>query len=413
MPAKLKAFIWEARTRNGDTKKGVMEAETEEAVHNKLKMQQLSPTVVKKQPVQINLPTIGTGVKTNDIVVFTRLFATMIDAGLPIVQCLEILSSQAENKRFGKILSQIRSSVEGGLTLSDAMRRFPKIFDNLFVNLIAAGEAGGILDTILQRLSQYMEKSQKLRRRVKGAMSYPIIVLFIAGIVVVVLLTKVIPVFEKMFKDFGGGKLPAPTQLVIDMSYAMRHYLPFIIGGLVALGTAWKLILRTRKGRLAWDGMLLKLPILGTVLRKTVVARFTRTMGTLLSSGVPILDAMEIVGKTAGNVVVQDGIMFVHLRRQGHVDAAHGDRAHAAHGRADDQRWRADRRARRHVEQDRRLLRRRSRRRGGLDDQHDRAVADGVPRRCGRRLPHRDVPADLLHRRCHQVIRSRATSRSS
>jgi type IV pilus assembly protein PilC len=308
-----------------------MEAETEEAVHNKLKMQQLSPVVVKKQSMQITLPTLGTGVKINDIVVFTRLFATMIDAGLPIVQCLEILSSQAENKRFGKILAQIRGSVEGGLTLSDAMRRFPKIFDNLFVNLVAAGEAGGILDTILQRLSQYMEKAQKLRRRlqrlsqymekaqklrrrVKGAMSYPLIVLFIAGIVVVVLLTKVIPVFEKMFKDFGGGKLPAPTQVVIDLSYAMRHYLPYIVVGLILLITAWRMILRTRKGRLAWDGMLLKLPIIGNVLRKTVVARFTRTMGTLLSSGVPILDAMEIVGKTAGNVVVQDGIMFVRAR---------------------------------------------------------------------------------------------------
>ncbi len=314
MAAQLKAFIWEARTRNGDLKKGVMEADSEEAVHNKLKMQQLSPVVVKKQPIQITLPTIGTGVKINDIVVFTRLFATMIDAGLPIVQCLEILSSQAENKRFGKILAQIRTSVEGGLTLSDAMRRFPKIFDNLFVNLVAAGEAGGILDTILQRLSQYMEKAQKLRRRVKGAMSYPLIVLCIAAVVVVVLLTKVIPVFEKMFKDFGGGKLPAPTQVVIDLSYAMRNYLPFIVVGLVVLITAWKMILRTRKGRLAWDAMLLKLPILGNVLRKTVVARFTRTMGTLLSSGVPILDAMEIVGKTAGNMVVQDGIMFVRAR---------------------------------------------------------------------------------------------------
>ncbi len=314
MAGRAKAFVWEARTRSGDVKKGVMEAETEEAVHNKLKMQQLSPVTVKKQPRQITLPTIGTGVTTKDIVIFTRLFATMIDAGLPIVQCLEILATQAENKRFGKILSQIRGSVEGGLTLSDAMKRFPKIFDNLFVNLVAAGEAGGILDTILQRLSQYMEKAQKLKRRVKGAMSYPLIVLCIAGLVVVVLLTKVIPVFEKMFKDFGGGKLPAPTQFVIDLSYAMRHYLPFIVVGLILLGAAWRAILRTRKGRLAWDGMLLKLPILGSVLRKTVVARFTRTMGTLLSSGVPILDAMEIVGKTAGNVVVQDGIMFVRAR---------------------------------------------------------------------------------------------------
>jgi type IV pilus assembly protein PilC len=314
MAGKMKAFIWEARTRAGDVKKGVMEAETEEAVHNKLKMQQLSPVVVKKQPMQITLPTIGTGVKTNDIVVFTRLFATMIDAGLPIVQCLEILSTQAENKRFGKILSQIRSSVEGGLTLSDAMKRFPKIFDQLFVNLVAAGEAGGILDTILQRLSVHMEKNQKLLRRLKGAMSYPIIVLCIATVVVVILLTKVIPVFEKMFKDFGGGKLPAPTQFVIDLSFAMRHYLPFFVVGGILLFMAWKAILRTRKGRMGWDGMLLKLPIIGNVLRKTVVARFTRTMGTLLSSGVPILDAMEIVGKTAGNAVVQEGIMFVRAR---------------------------------------------------------------------------------------------------
>jgi type IV pilus assembly protein PilC len=314
MAAKTKAFIWEARARTGEVKKGVMEAESEEAVHNKLKMQQLSPVLVKKQPIQLTLPTIGTGVKVNDIVVFTRLFATMIDAGLPIVQCLEILSTQAENKRFGKILAQIRGSVEGGLTLSDAMKRFPKIFDQLFVNLVAAGEAGGILDTILQRLSVHLEKNQKLIRRVKGAMSYPIIVLCIAGVVVAILLTKVIPVFEKMFKDFGGGKLPAPTQFVIDLSYAMRNYLPYIVVGGILLFIAWRSILRTRRGRLAWDAMLLKLPILGNVLRKTVVARFTRTMGTLLSSGVPILDAMEIVGKTAGNVVVQDGIMFVRAR---------------------------------------------------------------------------------------------------
>jgi type IV pilus assembly protein PilC len=314
MAATTKAFIWDARTRTGDVKKGVMEAENEEAVHSKLKMQQLSPVMVKKQPYQITLPSIGTGVGTKDIVVFTRLFATMIDAGLPIVQCLEILSSQAENKRFGKILGQIRSSVEGGLTLSDAMKRFPKVFDQLFVNLVAAGEAGGILDTILQRLSVHLEKAQKLKRRVKGAMSYPAIVMAIAALVVTILLTKVIPVFEKMFKDFGGGKLPAPTQFVIDLSYALRHYLPYIIAGVILLVVAWRSILRTRKGRLAWDGMLLKLPILGNVLRKSVVARFTRTMGTLLSSGVPILDAMEIVGKTAGNVVVQDGIMFVRAR---------------------------------------------------------------------------------------------------
>jgi type IV pilus assembly protein PilC len=204
--------------------------------------------------------------------------------------------------------------VEGGLTLSDAMRRHPKVFDNLFVNLVAAGEAGGILDTILQRLSVYLEKAQKLRRQIKGAMGYPVTVMLIAVVVVTVLLTKVIPTFEKMFKDFGGGKLPAPTQFVIDLSWTLRNYLPYIVVGLAALFIGTKLILKTRRGRQAFDGGLLKLPVIGAVLRKTVVARFARTMGTLLASGVPILDSMEIVAKTAGNMVVNDGIMFVRSR---------------------------------------------------------------------------------------------------
>ncbi len=310
MAAHLTAFTYEARARNGEIKKGVIEAENEAAVQNKLKLQLLQPVSVRKQAKQLSF-TIGSGVKTNDIVIFTRLFATMIDAGLPIVQCLDILSTQAENKHFGKILGQVKAGVEGGLTLSDSLRKHPKIFDQLFVNLVAAGEAGGILDTILQRLSTYMEKSMKLKRRVKGAMTYPISVLVIASIVVAILLTKVVPVFEKMFKDFGGGKLPAPTQFVIDMSHAMVQYLPYIIGTLVVLFVGIKMVLRTKRGRLAFDGALLKLPVLGPVLRKVVVARFTRTMGTLLGSGVPILDAMEIVAKTAGNTVVQDGIMYV------------------------------------------------------------------------------------------------------
>ncbi len=311
--ATVSSFMWEARTRNGEVKKGIMEAETEEAVHNKLKLQLLSPTFVKKAPKQINIQ-FGTGVTTTDIVIFTRLFATMIDAGLPIVQCLDILASQAENKAFGKILGQIKASVEGGLTLSDALKKHPKIFDQLFINLVAAGEAGGILDTILQRLSVYMEKAMKLKRRVKGAMVYPIAVMGIAVIVVTVLLTQVIPVFEKMFKDFGGGKLPKPTQVVIDISHALSAYLPYIIGVGIAASFALKAVLRTPKGRLAFDGMLLKLPVLGPVLRKVTVARFTRTMGTLLSSGVPILDAMDIVAKTAGNTVVANGIMYARMK---------------------------------------------------------------------------------------------------
>jgi type IV pilus assembly protein PilC len=309
----MTAYLWEARAKNGDVKKGVMEADSEEAVINRLKMQMLSPVEVKKQPKQISIR-IGSGVNTDDMVIFTRLFATMIDAGLPIVQCLDILSSQAKNKYFGKLLNQVKTGVEGGLTLSDALRKHPKVFDNLFVNLIAAGEAGGILDTILQRLSVYLEKAMKLKRRVKGAMVYPISVLVIAFIVVTVLLTKVVPVFEKMFKEFGGGKLPAPTQFVIECSNLMSTGLPYILGILGAMFTGLKLALRTEKGRLTFDGMLLKLPVLGAVLRKVVVARFTRTMGTLLSSGVPILDAMDIVARTAGNTVVERGIQYARAK---------------------------------------------------------------------------------------------------
>ena len=306
----MTAFIWEARARSGEAKTGVMEAIDAETVEQRLKMQLLVPTSVRKQPKALELP-FGTGVKTTDVVIFTRMFATMIDAGLPIVQCLEILSSQSENKRFGKVLAGVKASVEGGLTLSAALAKHPKVFDDLFVNLVAAGEAGGILDSILQRLSIYMEKAMKLKRRVKGAMVYPLSIIGIAALVVTILLTKVIPVFEKMFKDFGGGKLPLPTQIVIEVSHALAHYLPFIVAGLIVGGFALRAVLKTPKGRKAFDGMLLELPVLGAVLRKVVVARFTRTMGTLLTSGVPILDALEICGKTAGNVVVQNGIMYV------------------------------------------------------------------------------------------------------
>jgi type IV pilus assembly protein PilC len=305
----MAAYLWEARARSGDLKNGVMEAESPEAVELRLQTQLLVPTSVRKQPKELVMP-FGTGVKTTDVVVFTRMFATMIDAGLPIVQCLEILSTQSDNKRFGKVLGSVKASVEGGLTLSAALAKHPKIFDDLFVNLVAAGEAGGILDSILQRLSIYMEKAMKLKRRVKGAMVYPLSIIGIAALVVTILLTKVIPVFEKMFKDFGGGKLPLPTQVVIQISHALAHYLPYIVAALIAGGAGLRILLRTPRGREAFDGMLLKLPVLGNVLRKVVVARFTRTMGTLLSSGVPILDALEICGKTAGNTVVQNGIMY-------------------------------------------------------------------------------------------------------
>jgi type IV pilus assembly protein PilC len=303
------AFIYEARARSGEIKKGIIEAENEEAVQEKLKLQLLTPVSIKKQPKSLAF-SFGSGVKTADIVIFTRLFATMIDAGLPIVQCLDILASQAENKVFGKLLGQVKLGVEGGLTLSEALKKHPKVFDQLFVNLVAAGEAGGILDTILQRLSVYMEKATKLKRRIKGAMTYPVSVLGISAIVVTVLLTKVIPVFESMFKDFGGGKLPAPTQFVIDLSHALITQLPYIVVSGVAFVFGWRYVMSTKKGRRTFDQIVLKLPVIGPVIRKVVVARFTRTMGTLLASGVPILEAMDIVGKTAGNVIVQEGLLY-------------------------------------------------------------------------------------------------------
>src|SRR5262249_41472381 len=225
-------------------------------------------------------------------------------------QCLDILASQSDNKAFGKIIGEVKASVEGGASLSEAMRRHPKVFDELFVNLVAAGEVGGILDTILQRLATYIEKAMKLKRQIKGALVYPIAVLCVAIVVVVVLLVKVIPVFENMFKDFGAGALPAPTQFVINISHGFINNIIPIAITLVALVVGFSWTLRTKKGRYYWDAFLLRIPIIGNVLRKSVVARFTRTLGTLLSSGVPILDAMDIVAKTSGNKVVEKGIYF-------------------------------------------------------------------------------------------------------
>jgi len=312
----MPVFAWEGRTRQGTLKKGVIEASSEAAAMMQLRGQMIVPVSVRPKSASGlgKWKLFAPGVSIRDLVVFTRQFATMIDAGLPLVQCLEIQAEQQQNKTFREALGRVKADVEQGSTFAESLGRHPKIFDELYVNLVTAGEVGGVLDTILNRLAVYLEKADSLRRKVKSAMVYPTTVMVVAIGVLVLLLVKVIPVFEKMFKDFGGGKLPAPTQFVIDLSYTMRNYLPFVIAGLVAIFVVVKLILRSRRGRLAFDGMLLKLPVLGPVLRKTVVARFARTMGTLLASGVPILDSMEIVAKTAGNTVVSDGIMFVRSR---------------------------------------------------------------------------------------------------
>lgn len=304
-------FAWEARTRAGEVRRGVMSAESSDVVEQRLRQQQLTPVSVKRKVQALKLQ-LGTGIGIKELVTFTRLFGTMIDAGLPLVQCLEILSSQQTNKYFGEVLRDVKNSVEQGSSFSDALRRHPKVFDELFVNLVQAGELGGILDTIMNRLSIYIEKRQKLIRQVRGAMTYPTIVICIAAVVMVVMLTFVIPAFENMFKDFGGKEgLPKLTQMMVAISHGFISFLPFIAiaVGLVVFGVMY--VYRQPKGKLAFHKAFLRLPVVGNVLRKIAVARFTRTLGTLLQSGVPILDALDICARTAGNLVIEAAIMYV------------------------------------------------------------------------------------------------------
>jgi type IV pilus assembly protein PilC len=309
----MPVFAWEGRTRAGEVRKGTMDAEAEPEVANRLRAQGITLSKAKKKAkdIEIKLPFgIGQGVPEKDLVIFTRQFATMIDAGLPIVQCLDILATQSPNKNFQKVLFEVKANVEGGATLSESLKKHPKVFDDLYANLVEAGEKGGILDTILSRLAVYIEKASKLKSQVKGAMVYPVSILVVAIMVVILLLWKVIPVFEAMFKDMGGGALPKPTQVVINISNGFIDHAFLIVGTLVGIVVGFSTALRTKRGRAIFDKFILKTPIIGPVLRKVAVARFTRTMGTLLSSGVAILDAMEIVARTAGNVVIHDAIMY-------------------------------------------------------------------------------------------------------
>ena len=305
-------FTWEARARTGEVRKGVMEAETEEAVSNRLRQQQLNPLKVKKKG-SLRKFQFGSGVAVKDLVTFTRLFATMIDAGLPLIQCLDILSNQQTNKIFGAVLKDIKNHVEQGATFSEALKRHPRVFDDLFTNLVHAGEVGGILDSIMGRLSIYLEKRQKLIRQVRGAMVYPSVVVVIAGLVMAVLLTFVIPAFENMFAEFGGGaeNLPALTRALIAISNGFVSYLPYIVVGGIGASLGIGYVNRQPKGKRFFHQTFLNLPIMGPVLRKIAVARFTRTLGTLLQSGVPILDALEICARTSGNVIIESGIMRV------------------------------------------------------------------------------------------------------
>jgi len=307
-------FAWEGKTRTGKVQKGTMEANDENAVMAHLRNQGIMPTNVKASgkglDMEIKIPGMEPKVQTKDLVVFTRQFSTMIDAGLPLVQCLDILSRQQENKTFKKILTEVKEAVESGSTFADALAKHPKVFDELFVNLVAAGEVGGILDTILNRLAAYIEKAQKLKKQVKSAMTYPTTIIGIAFVVIAVILIFVIPAFETMFADFGKA-LPMPTQVVINISNFVQDYVLVIIGAIAFVIIAFKQIYRTKKGREVIDAVSLKLPVFGILIRKVAVAKFTRTLGTMISSGVPILDGLEIVAKTAGNKTVEYAIYKV------------------------------------------------------------------------------------------------------
>jgi len=287
-----------------------MEAADEMAVRGLLRRQGYKSIEVKLKPKDISeyLPFLKGKVKEKSVVVFCRVFSTMINAGLPLIQCLDLLAQQEQNKNFAKIIRSIKEDIEGGTSLTNALRKYPQIFDELFVNLIAAGEAGGMLDVILERLSNYMEKALRLKRRVKGAMTYPIAVLVIAISVVTLLLLKVIPVFKKMFEGMGG-QLPGPTQFLITASEFTQHYFIYMLALCVVFYMIFLRFYKTEKGRLAVDSMLLKLPIFGILLKKVAVAKFSRTLSTMMTSGVPILEGLSIVSKTSGNKVVENALM--------------------------------------------------------------------------------------------------------
>jgi type IV pilus assembly protein PilC len=302
-------FLWEGQTVKGEVKKGEQDAPDDATLRGQLRRRGLRNIEIKKKPVDLfeNIPFLQQKVKEKDVVVFARQFATMINAGLPIVQCLEMLGSQEQNKTFAKVIQKIKEDIEGGATLSESLKKYPKIFDDLFVNLIAAGEAGGILDTILQRLSAYMEKAMKLKSRVKGAMTYPASVLVISFAVVTLLLLKVIPVFQKMFEGMGKA-LPGPTQFVVDASQFMQDYFLYIMGALILLAIGFVRFYRTPNGRKIVDSLILKAPIFGPLMKKVAVAKFSRTLSTMMSSGVPIIEGLDIVSKTAGNKVIEEAL---------------------------------------------------------------------------------------------------------
>ncbi|MDE3168654.1 MAG: type II secretion system F family protein [Acidobacteriota bacterium] len=304
----MPVFTYQGVNRAGSKVSGERAADSKSALQAALRREQINVSKLSEKGKEFNIPTFGTGVDSKELAIFTRQFSVMIDAGLPLVQCLEILAGQQENKTFQKILTNVRSSVEGGATLSASMKQHDKVFDPLYYNMVDAGETGGILDTILQRLSTYIEKNVKLKRAVKSAMIYPVSVMGIAISVVALLLWKVVPVFATLFTGLGAA-LPLPTRIGIQLSdFVGSIYGLLIVVFSVGSGIAINLWYKTPQGRYTIDALLLKAPVVGMVLRKIAVARFTRTLGTLISSGVPILEGLDITARTAGNAVVEKAI---------------------------------------------------------------------------------------------------------
>jgi type IV pilus assembly protein PilC len=301
-------YTWEGRTRGGAVHQGEIEANTRDAAIAILRQQRIVVTAIRPKPKDLRLPGFGGKVSEKELVLFTRQFSTMIDAGLPLVQCLDILSKQTENKTFAKTIVEIKREVEGGSTFADTLRKYPKIFDDLYVNLVRAGEIGGVLDTTFARLAGYIEKARSLKGKVKSAMIYPSAIIFVAVSVITFLMIFVIPVFAEMFQDFGGT-LPWPTQLVIGLSNFTKTYILLAIPVLIVAGFAFKQYYRTETGKRMVHRTLLKLPVLGSVLQRAAIARFSRTLSTLLSSGVPIIDSLDITAHTAGNKVLEEAVL--------------------------------------------------------------------------------------------------------
>ncbi len=310
----MPVFVWEGRTTQGKVLKGEMEAQNQQAVFARLRSQRIQPmpTRVREKGKgldrEITLPGLRSKIKPHDVMIFTRQFATMIDAGLPIVQGLDILTQQTDNKLFRNTIRTIKQDVEGGSTLAEALKKHPKVFDDLYVNMVAAGEIGGVLNTILNRIALFIEKATKLKRKVKGAMIYPATIVVVAVVVVSILLLFVIPVFGELYGSMGKA-LPLPTQITINVSNWFRAYFFYIFALIAALAVAVRMYYKTENGRLVIDRLMLRLPVVGDLIRKVAVARFSQNMSVLLTSGVPILDGLAITAKTAGNKVVEQAVM--------------------------------------------------------------------------------------------------------